>query len=99
MGQACKAFGETVKLGLDSSTYSILRVEDVGGGGVVQDKGLVELAAQAAQVLDVAALVEHTGLPKETRPEHTTLIQQVCHWVCILQGRRGKEGEEKGDKT
>lgn len=49
-------------------------MEDVGGGGVVQDKGLVELAAQAAQVLDIAALMEHTGLPKETRPEHTTLI-------------------------
>lgn len=49
-------------------------MEDVGGGGVVQDEGLVELAAQAAQVLDIAALMEHTGLPKETRPEHTTLI-------------------------
>ena len=77
---------------VSSNTHSILGVEDVGGRRVVQDESLVEQAAQAAQILDIAALVEHTGLPEETRPEHPTMIQQVCYRVCILQSNDGNEG-------
>lgn len=70
-------------------THGIVRVEDVGGGRVVQDQGLVEVSAQPAQVLDIAALMEHAGLPEQTGPKHPTLIQQVRHWVCILWGEEG----------
>lgn len=69
-------------------THGIVRVEDVGGGRVVQDQGLVEVSAQPAQVLDIAALMEHAGLPEQTGPKHPTLIQQVRHWVCVLGGWR-----------
>lgn len=43
---------------------SIVRVEDVGGRGVIQDEGFVEVSAQAAQVFDIAALVEYTRFPE-----------------------------------
>ena len=45
-------------------THSIIRVEDVGGGGVIQDEGFVEISAQAAQIFDIAALVEYTRFPE-----------------------------------
>lgn len=67
-------------------------MEDVGGGRVVQDERFVELAAQPAQVLDIAALVEDAGLPEEPRPEHATAVQQVRHGVGVL-GREGRGGE------
>lgn len=44
------------------NTHSIIRVEDVGGRRVIQDEGFVEVSAQAAQIFDVAALVEYAGL-------------------------------------
>lgn len=61
-------------------------MEDVGGRRVIQDEGFVEVSPQTAQVFHVATLVEHTRFPEEPGPEHTTLIQQVSHWVCILMG-------------
>lgn len=45
-------------------THGIIRVEDVGGGGVIQDEGFVEISAQAAQIFDIAALVEYTRFPE-----------------------------------
>ena len=60
-------------------------MEDVGGGGVVQDEDPVELPAQAAKVLYVAALVEDAGLPEETCPEDLALVQQVRHRIRILK--------------
>ena len=75
--------------------HSVLRVEDVGGRGVVQDEGLPQVPAEPAQVLHIAALVEDAGLPEQTGPEHTALIQQVSHWVRILP--RGPGGRGGGD--
>lgn len=71
-------------------THSILGVEDVRGGGIVQDEDFVELPAQAAQVLYIAALVEDAGLPEETSPEDPTLVKQVCYRICILEQEREK---------
>lgn len=76
-------------------THGIVRVEDVGGGRVVQDQGLVEVSAQPAQVLDIAALMEHAGLPEQTGPKHPTLIQKVRHRVCVLWGWGGGRGREQ----
>lgn len=45
-------------------THSIIRVEDVGGRRVIQDEGFVEISAQAAQILDIAALVEYARFPE-----------------------------------
>lgn len=66
------------------STHRIIGVEDVRGRRVVQDQGFAQISAQAAQVFDVAALVEHTRFPEQSGPKHAALIQQVCHWVGIL---------------
>lgn len=74
-------------------THSILWVEDVRGGGVVQDEDFVELPAQAAQVLYIAALVEDAGLPEETSPEDPTLVEQICYWICILKQERKSQKE------
>lgn len=45
-------------------THSIIRVEDVGGRRVIQDEGFVEVSAQAAQIFDIAALVEYARFPE-----------------------------------
>lgn len=73
-------------------THSIIRVEDVWGRGIIQDEGPVQVPAQAAQVFHVAALVEHAGFAEQPSPKHAALIQQVRHWVRILE----KEGQERG---
>lgn len=63
----------------------------------------MEIPAQPAQVFDVASLVKNTGFSEQPRPEHTALVQQVSHWVCVLGGRgeeaaRRKEGRESEEK-
>lgn len=59
-------------------------MEDVGGGRVVHDDDLAEVAAQPAQVLDVVAAVEDAGLPEEAAAEGTPLVQQVRDGVGVL---------------
>lgn len=56
----------------------------------------MEVSAQAAQIFDVAALVEYARFPEQPGPEYTTLIQQVRHWVCILMGGGQRVVEEEG---
>lgn len=70
------------------TTHRILRVEDVRRGRVVQNEGLPQVPSQAAEVLDIAALVEHAGLPEQAGPEHATPVQQIRHWVGILEAER-----------
>ena len=65
-------------------TYSVVGVEDVGGGRVVQDEHLVEVSAQTTQVLHVVSPMEHAGLPEETTAERAPFIQKVRHRICIL---------------
>lgn len=64
--------------------HRVVRVEDVGGGGVVHDDDLVQVATQTTQVLDVVASVEDAGLPEEAAAESAPLIQEVGDGVCIL---------------
>lgn len=45
-------------------THSVVGVEDVGGRRVIQDEGFVEVSPEAAQVFDVAALMENTRFPE-----------------------------------
>lgn len=65
-------------------TYGVVRVEDVGGGRVVHDDDLVEVAAQAAQVLDVVASVEDARLAEQAAAEGTPLVQEVGDGVGVL---------------
>lgn len=67
-----------------SHTYCIVGVKNVGGGGVVYDDDLSEVATQAAQVLDVVAPVKDAGLAEESATESPPLIQEVRNRVCIL---------------
>lgn len=76
--------------------HRVLRVEDVGGRRVVQDERLVQVPAQTAQVLDVAALVEDAGLPEEPRAEHPALVQKVRHRVGVLARARERPVVESG---
>lgn len=70
-------------------THCVVGVKDVGGRGIIQDEGLVEVSAQAAQIFNIAALVEHAGFPEQPSPEDPTLVQQVRHWVCVLVVDKG----------
>lgn len=70
--------------------HCILRVEDVRSRRVVQDEGFSQVPPQAAEVLDITALVEHAGLTEQASPEHPTPVQQVRHRVSIL-GQAGSE--------
>lgn len=70
--------------------HGILWVEDVRGGRVVQNEGFPQVPSQAAEVLDIAALMEHAGLTEEAGPEHPTPVQQISHRVGIL-GQAGSE--------
>lgn len=64
--------------------YSIIRVEDVGGWGVVYNDDFVEVPAQPTQVFNIVSLVEHAGLPEKTVSEGTPFIQQVGDGIGIL---------------
>lgn len=76
-------------------THGIVRMEDVGGRRVVQDKHPPQVSAQPAQVLDVVPPVEDTRLPEQPCSEGPPLVQQVSYRVCIL--RTG--GESSGAKS
>ena len=66
-------------------THCVVRVEDVGRGGVVHDDDLVEVATQATQVLDVIPSVEDAGLPEQAAAESAPFVQEVGDGVCVLQ--------------
>lgn len=70
-----------------SHTYCIVRVKNVGGGGVVYDDDLREVATQAAQVFDVITPVKDAGLAEEAATESPPLIQEVRNRVCVLRSQ------------
>lgn len=51
-------------------THSIVGVEYVGGGRVVDDDDAAQVAAQAVEVLHVVAAVEHAAVAEQPRAEH-----------------------------
>lgn len=65
-------------------THSIFWVENVRGGGIVNNDDIVELSSQPAEVFDIVPSVKNAGFSKEPCSKHAPLIQQVCHRVCIL---------------
>lgn len=72
------------------NTHRVVRVEDVGGGGVVHDDDLVEVPAQATQVLDVIPSVEDARLPEKAAAERAPLVQEVGDRVCVLKATDSK---------
>lgn len=67
-------------------THCIVRMEDVGGGGVVHNDDLIQVTTQTTQVLDVVTPVKDAGLPEEAAAEGPPLVQEVRDGVCILSG-------------
>lgn len=65
-------------------THSILWVENVRGGRIVNNYDVAELSSQAAEVFNVIPSVKNAGFSKEPCTKHTPLVQQVCHRVRIL---------------
>lgn len=53
------------------STHSIIGMEYVGGGRVVDDDDTPEVATEAVEVLHVVAAVEHAAVAEQPRAEHT----------------------------
>lgn len=62
----------------------VLGVEDVGGGGVVDDYGVLEVAADLGQVLDVVALVVVATLAEESVVHDLVNIELVEERVAVL---------------
>lgn len=77
-------------MGESDEAHSVLRVEDVGRWRVVQYDDVTQLSAQPTQVFHVVSSVEHAGFPKEPRPKHSPLVQQVSHGVSVLRHRKSK---------
>lgn len=74
-------------------------MEDVGGGGVVHNDDVSELPAQAAEVFDIVAPVEKTGLSEQARPEYAPLVQQVGDRIRVLHtGQRRASGGQRQNK-
>lgn len=65
-------------------------MKNVGGGGVVQDDDLGEVATQAAQVLDVIPPVKDAGLSEEAAAEGPPLVQEVRDGVGVLRPQTGQ---------
>lgn len=65
-------------------------MKNVGGGGVVQDDDLGEVATQAAQVLDVITPVEDAGLAEQAATESPPLVQEVRDGVGVLRSQTGR---------
>lgn len=62
-------------------------MKNVGGGRVVYDDDLSEVATQAAQVFDVITPVKDAGLAEEAATESPPLIQEVRNRVCVLRSQ------------
>lgn len=73
-------------------THCVVRVEDVGGRGIVHDDDFIKVATQATQVLDVIPSMEDAGLPEEAAAESAPLVQQVWNWICVLEERQKING-------
>lgn len=65
-------------------THSVLWVENVRGRRIVNNDDVVEVPSQPTEVFDVVPSMKNAGFSKESCSEHTPLVQQVRHWVCIL---------------
>lgn len=68
----------------------MLRVEDVGRGRVVDNDGVLEVAADLRQVLDVVALVVVATLAEEAMVHHLVDIQLVEERIAILRTVLGR---------
>ena len=60
-------------------------MKNVGSRRVVDDDDFVKLAAESAQVFDVVAAVEDAGLAEQPRVKHVPLVQEVRHWIGVLE--------------
>ena len=66
----------------------VLRVEDVGGRGVVDDDGVFELAADLGEIFDIVALVVVAAFAEEAVVHDVVDIQLVEERVTILRACR-----------
>ena len=73
-----------------AKTYGIVRVEDVGRGGVVDDDDPLKFATEPTEVFDVVAAVEDARFAEESRAEDAPLVQQIRNRIRIL-GQRGRK--------
>ncbi len=65
------------------------RVEHVGGGGVVEDDHLIDRSAELGEILHVVAPMVDTRFAEQSIPEHVPLVQEIRHWVSILEENVG----------
>lgn len=64
--------------------HSMLRVENIGSGRVVDDDGILEVPANLGEVLDIVAAVVMTTLSEEPVVNHAMNVQLVKQRVAIL---------------
>lgn len=71
----------------------MLRVEDVAGGRVVDDDGLLQVAADLTKILDVIALMVVTTFAEKTMMHDAVDVELVEKWVSVLGDRRCKHDD------
>ena len=70
--------------------YHMLRVEDVGRRGVVDDDRVAQVTANLREVFDIVALVVVATLSEQPMVDHIMNVKLVQQWVTILGDRRSK---------
>lgn len=71
--------------------HGVLRMEHVGGGGVVDDDQVFERTAHLRQVLDVVAVVVVARLSEQSVVDHLVHIEDVQQGVTVAGHGRGED--------
>lgn len=73
--------------------YRVLWVEDIAGGRVVNDDGLLQISPDLTEVLDVVALMVVAAFPEEAVMYDIVDIELVEEGVAIFGNRRGENDD------
>ena len=68
----------------------VLWVEDVAGGGVVDDDGFAKISADLAEIFDVVALVVVAALTEQTVLHDAVDVQLIHERIAVLRNRGGE---------
>ena len=81
-GRRSQTYGSVVEPRF--ARHRVFRLEAIRHRRIIYNDGLVQVPAYAAQILDVAAVMEHAVLAEETVPAHAVRVEQIGDGVCIF---------------
>ena len=75
--------------------HGVLGVEDVGGGRVVDDDGILQVTSDLRQVLDVVSLVVVAAFAEQAVVDNLVDVELVQEGVAILSSQVSKGTAER----